>query len=101
VEVPFIFASNADGFIFHDKSNPAQLETEISLEAFPTPVQLWNKYCLCRGFSNEQLPLIIQDYHDDGDGKIPLYYQLKAINKTIEAAYSGQKRMLLVMATDL
>ncbi len=34
LEVPFIFASNGDGFIFHDKTNPAQLETEIRLEDF-------------------------------------------------------------------
>ncbi|ABM03671.1 EcoEI R, C-terminal domain protein [Psychromonas ingrahamii 37] len=99
LEVPFIFASNGDGFIFHDKTNPAQLETEISLEAFPTPAQLWEKYCLYRGFTETQLPLITQDYHDDGDGKTPRYYQLQAINKTIEAASRGQKRMLLVMAT--
>jgi len=31
LEVPFIFASNGDGFIFHDKTNPAQLETRIEL----------------------------------------------------------------------
>lgn len=99
LEVPFIFASNGDGFIFHDKTNPAQLETEISLQEFPTPAQLWDKYCLYRGFTETQLPLITQDYHDDGDGKTPRYYQLQAINKTIEAASRGQKRMLLVMAT--
>lgn len=99
LEVPFIFASNGDGYIFHDKTNPAQLETEISLEQFPTPTDLWNKYCVYRGFKKEQLPLITQDYHDDGSGKSPRYYQLQAINKTIEAVSRGQKRMLLVMAT--
>jgi type I restriction enzyme R subunit len=96
--VPFIFSSNGDGFIFHDKTNPVQLETEISLEAFPTPAQLWNKYCIYRDFSEPQLPFITQDYHDYGDGKIPRYYQLQAINKTIEVTSRGQKRMLLVMA---
>ncbi|WP_435235525.1 EcoAI/FtnUII family type I restriction enzme subunit R [Psychromonas sp. PT13] len=99
LEVPFIFASNGDGYIFHDKTNPTQLETEISLDEFPTPTDLWNKYCIYRGFKKEQLPLITQDYHDDGSGKSPRYYQLQAINKTIEAVSRGQKRMLLVMAT--
>ncbi|MGB5445150.1 MAG: DEAD/DEAH box helicase family protein, partial [Psychromonas sp.] len=99
LEVPFIFASNGDGYIFHDKTNLAQLETQISLDEFPTPAELWNKYCVFRGFSAAQLPLITQDYHDDGSGKSPRYYQLQAINKTIEAASRGQKRMLLVMAT--
>ncbi len=41
LDVPFVFASNGDGFIFHDKTNLAQLETEIRLEDFPTPQQLW------------------------------------------------------------
>nr|WP_299079232.1 DEAD/DEAH box helicase family protein [uncultured Paraglaciecola sp.] len=99
LEVPFIFASNGDGFIFHDKTNPNQLETQISLNEFPTPTQLWQKYCAYRGFSDAQLPLITQDYHDDGSGKAPRYYQLQAINKTIEAVSQGKNRMLLVMAT--
>jgi len=99
LEVPFIFASNGDGFIFHDKTNPTQLETQISLEDFPSPQTLWNKYTKFRGFKEEQLPLITQDYHDDGSGKAPRYYQLQAINKTIEAVSQGKNRMLLVMAT--
>ncbi len=99
LEVPFIFASNGDGFIFHDKTNPAQLETRIELSDFPTPQQLWQKYCAYRGFTEAQLPLITQDYHDDGSGKTPRYYQLQAINKTIEAVSQGKNRMLLVMAT--
>ena len=99
LEVPFIFASNGDGFIFHDKTNLNQLETEISLEDFPTPEELWQKYCAYRGFKPEQIPLITQSYHDDGSGKAPRYYQLQAINKTIEAVSEGKNRMLLVMAT--
>ena len=99
LEVPFIFASNGDGFIFHDKTNPAQLETRIELSDFPTPQQLWQKYCAYRGYTQAQLPLITQDYHDDGSGKAPRYYQLQAINKTIEAVSQGKNRMLLVMAT--
>jgi type I restriction enzyme R subunit len=99
LEVPFVFASNGDGFIFHDKTNPAMLESELQLADFPTPEQLWQKYCLYRGFKAEQLPLITQSYHDDGSGKAPRYYQLQAINKTIEAVSEGKNRMLLVMAT--
>lgn len=99
LEVPFIFASNGDGFIFHDKTNPAQLESRIELSDFPTPQQLWQKYCAYRGFTESQLPLITPDYHDDGSGKAPRYYQLQAINKTIEAVSKGQNRIILVMAT--
>ena len=99
LEVPFVFASNGDGFVFHDKTNPAMLESEIQLSDFPSPEQLWQKYCVYRQFKDEQLPLITQSYHDDGSGKAPRYYQLQAINKTIEAVSQGKNRMLLVMAT--
>lgn len=99
LDVPFIFASNGDGFIFHDKTNTTQPETEIQLADFPSPEQLWVKYCTYRGYTAAQLPLITQAYHDDGSGKTPRYYQLKAINKTIEAVSEGKNRMLLVMAT--
>ena len=99
LEVPFIFASNGDGFVFHDKTNTATPETIISLSEFPTPEDLWRKYCAFRGFTDAQLPIITQDYHDDGSGKSPRYYQLQAINKTLEAISSGKDRILLVMAT--
>ncbi|HBY86610.1 MAG TPA: DEAD/DEAH box helicase [Colwellia sp.] len=99
LKVPFVFSSNGDGFIFHDKTNPTQLESRIELSDFPTPEQLWQKYCAYRGFKDEQLPLITQDYHDDGSGKTPRYYQQHAINNTIEAVSEGKNRILLVMAT--
>ncbi|ARR49377.1 DEAD/DEAH box helicase [Photobacterium damselae subsp. damselae] len=99
LDVPFVFASNGDGFIFHDKTNSARLESEIRLEDFPSPQMLWEKYCQWKGYTATQLPLITQDYYDDGSGKSPRYYQLNAINKTIEAVSSGENRVLLVMAT--
>lgn len=99
LEVPFVFASNGDGFVFHDKTNPSMLESEIQLSDFPSPEQLWQKYCAYREFTDEQLPLITQSYHNDGSGKSPRYYQQHAINKTIEAVSQGKNRMLLVMAT--
>lgn len=103
LEVPFVFASNGDGFIFHDKTIESginsPIETEIPLDEFPSPTQLWSKYCQWKGYTQEQLPIITQDYHDDGSGKMPRYYQLQAINKTIEAISRGQNRILLVMAT--
>ena len=40
-----------------------------------------------------------QDYYDDGSQKSPRYYQLIAINRTVEAIARGENRILLVMAT--
>ena len=99
LDVPFVFASNGDGFIFHDKTNPQQLESEITLYAFPVPELLWQKYCDWKGFTQQQLPVISQDYYDDGSGKSPRYYQMRAINRTIDAVSAGKNRILLVMAT--
>ncbi|MBV1929626.1 MAG: DEAD/DEAH box helicase family protein [Gammaproteobacteria bacterium] len=101
LEVPFIFASNGDGFVFHDKTAKVgePIEREITLEEFPTPEELWRKYAQWRGYEDNQIATITQDYHDDGSGKAPRYYQLQAINKTVEAVARGQNRILLVMAT--
>ena len=97
LDVPFIFASNGDGFVFHDKttSDSSPIETEIQLNAFPSPEQLWQKFCVWKGYTEAQLPIITQDYHDDGTDKAPRYYQLQAINKTIEAVMRGQNRVLI------
>ncbi|OCH03397.1 EcoAI/FtnUII family type I restriction enzme subunit R [Aliivibrio fischeri] len=104
LDIPFIFSSNGDGYIFHDKtklgtSEENQLETHIRLEDFPTPDELWKKFCIWKGYTEAQLPIITQDYYDDGSGKLPRYYQLQAINKTVEAISAGKNRALLVMAT--
>lgn len=45
------------------------------------------------------MPVISQDYYDDGSGKSPRYYQMQAINRTIDAVSTGKNRILLVMAT--
>ncbi|EFC6648493.1 EcoAI/FtnUII family type I restriction enzme subunit R [Escherichia coli] len=101
LDVPFVFATNGDGFIFHDATAAEGecLEKQITLDDFPSPAELWQKFCLWKGYTQAQLPVITQDYYDDGSGKSPRYYQLQAINKTIEAVSNGQNRVLLVMAT--
>lgn len=100
LDVPFVFATNGDGFIFHDKTKGADcIEAEIALNEFPSPASLWEKYCIWKGYTQAQLAVITQDYYDNGSGKVPRYYQLQAINKTLEAVSAGQNRALLVMAT--
>lgn len=101
LDVPFVFATNGDGFIFRDATvaDGELMEKPITLGEFPSPSELWQKLCLSKGYTAAQLPVITQDYYDDGSGKAPRYYQLQAINKTIEAVSAGQNRVLLVMAT--
>jgi len=101
LDVPFVFATNGDGFIFRDATatEGELLEKHITLDEFPSPAELWHKLCVWKGYTEAQLPVITQDYYDDGSGKAPRYYQLQAINKTIEAVSARQNRVLLVMAT--
>ncbi|MET7035907.1 EcoAI/FtnUII family type I restriction enzme subunit R [Elizabethkingia miricola] len=100
LNLPFVFATNGDRFIFHDKTNLQNIETEIDLENFPSPELLWNKYLAFKGIQTEEAKKVVeQDYFFDGSGRSPRYYQQNAINLTLEAIAKGQNRILLVMAT--
>ncbi|GEM48645.1 EcoAI/FtnUII family type I restriction enzme subunit R [Deinococcus cellulosilyticus] len=100
LEVPFVFSSNGDGFLFRNTlASAAQMETELSLDEFPRPEQLWTWWNDERGLTATQNNLVTEDYYRDGSGKVPRYYQMLAINKTTEAIARGQNRILLVMAT--
>ena len=100
LQVPFVFSSNGDGFLFHNKiANDGTIEKEIALDEFPSPETLWGWWSIEKGINTEQQSLVTQDYYSSGGNKTPRYYQLLAINKTIEAIAKGQNRILLVMAT--
>ena len=101
LEIPFVFSSNGDAFLMHDRTGNARVtEQEIALNQFPTPAELWQRYCLWKGIKTEQAKTTVEmPYHDDGSGRAPRYYQASAINNTIEAVARGQQRILLVMAT--
>jgi len=102
LEVPFVFSSNGDAFLFHDKTaTSGAIETEIPLTFFPSPEQLWQKYKAFKGISDKAEPVVAQDYFSDGSGRSPRYYQQIAINRTVEAIArnEGNNRHLLVMAT--
>lgn len=100
IQVPFVFSSNGDGFLFHNNlQTSGQVEKEISMAEFPSPEELWQIWAVHRGINSEQNAIVTQDYYSDGSNKTPRYYQLLAINKTIEAIAKGQNRILLVMAT--
>jgi len=100
LQVPFVFSSNGERFLFHNKlAEDGPIEREIELNEFPSPEDLWRYWCDTNEVGRDQEELITQDYHSDGSNKTPRYYQLLAINKTIEAIASGKNRILLVMAT--
>ncbi|MDE0146405.1 MAG: DEAD/DEAH box helicase family protein [Nitrospira sp.] len=100
LQVPFAFSSNGDGFVFHDRTGiGAEKETSLDNDSFPSPKDLWARYCAWKGLTSEEEAIVLQDYFEDGSGKTPRYYQVNAINAAIEAIAKGCNRILLVMAT--
>ena len=100
LDLPFAYSSNGDGFLEHDRTGAGStVEREFPLDQFPSPDELWARYSQAKGYTAAQQAVATQDYYDDGSGKAPRYYQLIAINRTIEAIAQGENRLLLVMAT--
>jgi type I restriction enzyme, R subunit len=100
LQVPFVFSSNGDAFLLHDRSgtyNP--VEQQINLDAFPSPDELWERYKQWQDLQNANEDLLASPYFIEIGGKEPRYYQQLAVNRTVEAIARGQQRCLLVMAT--
>ncbi|MBN9569373.1 MAG: DEAD/DEAH box helicase family protein [Alphaproteobacteria bacterium] len=100
LDIPFVFSSNGDGFLFHDRtgtSNPR--EANLGLDGFPSPADLWARYRAWKGLDAQAEQVVLQDYYGDGGDKAPRYYQVNAVNAAIEAIAKGRNRVLLVMAT--
>ena len=101
LDVPFVFASNGDGFMFHDRTGlSTPVERFLSLDEFPSPEELWSRYRAWKGFSDEAERVIRHPYYEDPTGiKEPRYYQRIAIQRTVEAVVRDQRRILVAMAT--
>ncbi|MGW5230391.1 EcoAI/FtnUII family type I restriction enzme subunit R [Nocardia niigatensis] len=100
LDVPFVFSSNGDGFLFHDRTvTSGVIERELTLDEFPSPAELHRKWLAWKDIEPDtaETQVIEQDYYFRG--KELRYYQLQAVNRTVEAVARGQNRALLVMAT--
>lgn len=100
LDVPFVFSSNGDGFLFHDRTSTFDaIEQALGLGDFPSPDELWAHYRNWRNLDVSADELVTSPNYAEVGGKEARYYQQLAINRTIEAVARGQKRLLLVMAT--
>ena len=101
LDIPFVFSSNGDAFLFHDRTiDLGKKEIELPLNKFPSPQELWDKYKKYKQIEDAEVEAVYtQNYHTDASGKEPRYYQRIAINRAVEAIAKGQDRTLLVMAT--
>lgn len=98
LRVPFVFSSNGDGFVFHDRTGQStEIERNLALNEFPSPAELEAKLLAWKGLSRDQAETAHYPYFDSG--KEPRYYQINAVNASLEAIAKGQDRLLLVMAT--
>lgn len=101
LDVPFAYSSNGDAFQEFDFLTG--IEREITLDAFPTPEDLFARYQSeinnGQGLSDAEFNLINQPYYTSQSTYPPRYYQQVAVNRTMEAIAKGQQRILLVMAT--
>ena len=100
LDVPFVFSSNGDGFLFHDRTGRSTpVERMLALDEFPSPDDLWARYRAWKGITNETDKVVRFPYHEDTSGRELRYYQRIAIQRTIEAVARGQRRVLLAMST--
>ncbi len=99
LDVPFAYASSGDKFVEYNLKTGQQ--RTIPLTAFPSPADLWRRWCQAREVSPEnETRLNDALYYTSIDGKVPRYYQMTAINKVVNAVIADRrKRLLLVMAT--
>lgn len=101
--LPFAFSSNGDGFIFHDStvdpSSGLPIEKRISLDDFPSPEELWERYRTWKNIPREKEKTVLWNYYSTIGAKNLRYYQVLAVNRAVEAIARGQNRLLLVMAT--
>ena len=100
LDVPFVYTSNGDGFMEHDRTvSDGVVERELSLAEFPSPSALWQRLTANKTLNDQAVHVVAQDYYQDRSGRNLRYYQQVAVNRTVEAIANGQKRILLVMAT--
>ncbi len=100
LDVPLAYSTNGDAFLENDLSGTAsQIEREIPLLAFPSPEELWRRYCAYKKLDGGAPAIAAQDWYQGMEDKKPRYYQIQAVNRTVEAIAAGTPRVLLVMAT--
>ena len=98
LDIPFAYSSNGDGFVEHNFITGE--ERTLTLEEFPTPIELWSAYLTWKGIkTKEQEDIITEPFHYVLGGDTPRYYQRIAVNRVLEAVAKGRKRILLTMAT--
>jgi len=100
LDIPFVYSSNGEGFLEHNRlKSDGEIEKHVSMDSFPSPEELYQRYREQKGLTPEIENIVLQDYYQGLSSHEPRYYQQVAINRTAEAVARGKDRILLVMAT--
>lgn len=97
LDIPFAYSTNGKAFLEHDFLTGK--EREFSMDEFPSPEELWNRYKIGKNLTLDEEKIINEPYYYAPGTNKPRYYQRIAINRACEAIARNQKRILLVMAT--
>lgn len=94
LDLPFAYSTNGHGIVEFDRFTGM----ETALASFPTPDDLWRRYCEGRELTTAHAARLLMPFNLTG-GKRPRYYQQIAIKRVVDAILAGQQRLLLTMAT--
>lgn len=101
LDVKFAFSSNGEGFAEHDFITGK--ERTFGINEFPSREELIERYRReindGNGLNEQEEVIINQPFCSGQNIFPPRYYQLNAVNRTINAIIKGEDRVLLVMAT--
>lgn len=72
LDIPFVYSSNGDGFIEHDRMvTEGKKERVLTLDEFPSSDELWKRYRQWRGIDDEKERMIAQPYMSMREGRKP------------------------------
>ena len=71
LDVPFVFLSNGNGFLFHDLTGASNPEEHVlNFIEYPSPSDLWARYRIWRGICSDVERVVRLSYHSDTSGKL-------------------------------
>jgi type I restriction enzyme R subunit len=94
LDLKFAYSTNGESIYEFDYTTGLMTQ----MDSFPSPNELWARLKQSEGLSDEIAEELLTPFDLTG-GKIPRYYQRIAIHRAIKAILSGQKRLLLTLAT--
>lgn len=100
LDVPIAYSTNGRGIVEHDLA----AGTERDVDAFSTPAELWSSYLTRHRLDPGGEQLMAQPFNRqrvDIDGNViqPRWYQTVAAHRVLRAIATGNRRVLLLMAT--